>query len=185
MSDSDSEHSDIHINVPKSTQSTIDAHHTPHPVMYPGSVPGYYWYPYASPSTPIIGAPNQPPSTPIIGTPAQPSFIPILDPSIMSFPANPYDTIHDPENLPQETPAVASQPAPGDPVTFGMVQTGFANFQTVLDNITEHLNQLTSVVTNPPAPAPIPRQPTPPPTIPAPSGSAPKSPKFKEPSTFD
>ncbi|KAJ3791783.1 hypothetical protein GGU11DRAFT_751092 [Lentinula aff. detonsa] len=78
MSDSDSEHSDIHINVPESTQSTIDAHHTPHPVMYPGPVPGYYWYPHASPSTPIIGAPNQPPSTPIIGTPAQPSLIPIL-----------------------------------------------------------------------------------------------------------
>ncbi|KAJ3784016.1 hypothetical protein GGU10DRAFT_377149 [Lentinula aff. detonsa] len=103
----------------------------------------------------------------------------------MSFPVNPYDTIPDPENPLQETPAVAPQPAPGDPVTFGMVQTGFASFQTVLDNITERLNQLTSVVTNPPAPAPIPHQPTPPPTIPAPSGSAPKSPKFKEPSTFD
>ncbi|KAJ3712101.1 hypothetical protein DFJ43DRAFT_1167189 [Lentinula guzmanii] len=84
MSDSDSEHSDIHINVPESTQSTIDAHHTPHPVMYPGPVPGYYWYPHASPSTPIIGAPNQPPSTPIIGTPAQPSLIPILGTHVQS-----------------------------------------------------------------------------------------------------
>ncbi|KAJ3991827.1 hypothetical protein F5050DRAFT_1715761, partial [Lentinula boryana] len=103
----------------------------------------------------------------------------------MSFPVNIYDTIPDPENLLQETTAVAPQPAPGDPVTFGMVQTGFANFQTVLDNITEHLNQLTSMVTNPPAPNPIARQPTPPPTVPAPSSFAPKSPKFKEPSTFD
>ncbi|KAJ3763906.1 hypothetical protein EV360DRAFT_65954, partial [Lentinula raphanica] len=101
----------------------------------------------------------------------------------MSFPLNPYDTIPDPENLLQETPAIAPQPAPGDPVTFGMVQSGFANFQTVLDNVNVRLNQLTSLVTN--LPAPTPRQPTPPPTIPALSGSAPKSPKFKEPSTFD
>ncbi|KAJ3711235.1 hypothetical protein DFJ43DRAFT_1161827 [Lentinula guzmanii] len=83
MSDSDSEHSDIHIDVPESTQSTIDAHHTPHPVMYPGPVPGYYWYPYASPSTPtpIIGAPNQPPSTPIIGAHVQPPST-LIQPSL-------------------------------------------------------------------------------------------------------
>ncbi|KAJ3742613.1 hypothetical protein DFH05DRAFT_1558582 [Lentinula detonsa] len=45
--------------------------------MYPGPVPGYYWYPYASPSTPtpIIGAPNQPPSTPIIGAHVQPPSV--------------------------------------------------------------------------------------------------------------
>ncbi|KAJ3729188.1 hypothetical protein DFJ43DRAFT_1156478 [Lentinula guzmanii] len=67
MSDSDSEHSDIHINVPERP------------------VPRYYWYPYASPSTPIIGAPNQPPSTPIIGTPAQPSLIPILGTHVQSL----------------------------------------------------------------------------------------------------
>ncbi|KAJ3771382.1 hypothetical protein FB446DRAFT_645338 [Lentinula raphanica] len=79
MSDSDSEHSDIHIDVPESTQPTIDTHHTPHPVVYPGPVPGYYWYPYASPLTPTVGAPNQPPSTPIIGAPAwQPPLIPVI-----------------------------------------------------------------------------------------------------------
>ncbi|KAJ3792809.1 hypothetical protein GGU11DRAFT_812336 [Lentinula aff. detonsa] len=46
-------------------------------------VPGYYWYPYASPSTPtpIIGAPNQPPSTPIIGAHVQPPST-LIQPSL-------------------------------------------------------------------------------------------------------
>ncbi|KAJ3735573.1 hypothetical protein DFJ43DRAFT_1151266 [Lentinula guzmanii] len=79
MSDSDSEHSDIHVDVPKSTQSTVDAHHTPHPVMYP-PMPGYHWYPYASPSTPIIGTPNQPPSLPP-STPIEPSSKPASQPN--------------------------------------------------------------------------------------------------------
>ncbi|KAJ4473798.1 hypothetical protein J3R30DRAFT_3511627, partial [Lentinula aciculospora] len=100
------------------------------------------------------------------------------------IPTDPYGPTPNPHNILQETPTVI-QPAQGDPVTFGMVQSGFSNFQSVLDNITEHFNQLTSLVNNPPAPAPIPRQPTSPSTIPVPNNSAPKSPQFKELGTLD
>ncbi|KAJ3991231.1 hypothetical protein F5050DRAFT_1802198 [Lentinula boryana] len=119
MSDSDSEHSDIHVDVPKSTQSTVDAHHTPHPVMYPGPTPGYHWYPYASPSTPIIGTPNQPPSTPIISAPAQPPLIPIIGAHVQP-PSTPIQPSSKPASQPNRVTSIGFGPnstEPTDPTT--------------------------------------------------------------------
>ncbi|KAJ3965156.1 hypothetical protein EV361DRAFT_873425 [Lentinula raphanica] len=107
-----------------------------------------------------------------------------------SYPVNPYGTIPDPEDLLQSTrapqPVVPNVPDANDPVTYGMVQNGFNNFETVLKGITERINELANIVSaSAQTPAVPPHPSTPPSTTPAMFNAAPRSPKFKEPTVFD